>query len=73
MSIAETTKAPFTPPAKKKKRQTVEKIMLLFTLFFLTGILLYSVLTGPVRGIAVGLVACAVAYVLLKPAAVSKH
>ena len=68
MTLADQSK----PPAKPRKKITVEKIMMLFTLLFVSGILLYSVLDGPVRGIAVGLIACAVAYVLLKPAAISK-
>lgn len=62
-----TVSAPASIPVKAKKSVTVEKVMLLFTLIFVSGIVLYSVLTGPVRVIAVGIVACSVAYILLKP------
>jgi len=67
MTLTPPTTSPSGVRVKQAKTYTVEKVMLLFTAFFVTGIILYSVLSGPIRDAVVGLLSCGVAYVLLKP------
>ncbi len=60
---------PSAPPARKPRRPGVsqEKIMVLFTLFFIAGILLYAVVPeGPGRGIGITAISLGVVWALYK-------
>lgn len=54
-------------PAVPRKKRTQEKVMAILTLFFIGGVVLYSVLPeGPVRGSSIGAFSLLMTYMLYR-------